>query len=597
MIKQSSCRCCHLPRKLLLGASCLVAALVAARLEKTWGLAEEAPESASLSATTSSGYPTGPFDGFRQLFTKANPDASLGPSWSERTRFTVADLPLVLQMLFRLRQVETDQLERWTQPAPPLAAWRDDPAGHRAELAWINGKLRSLEEIKLPDSVARAHPIERLYQCQLEIEPEQVPATVIAANVPKGWLVPGTLPQPVRLRGLFLRTWPGVTGEALLLLTSHLVWFPTERAPPGLLFLAAHGMDVALLDEVQQRQPFVKPGISHESAAFYACLAATNQAEPGELSNLARRHLPAVAGYWRQARAESNQQRQALQQKISAAGSEASRDLRVLPRLEREQKAANRRVALASAVLLRARQNQYSIAPLFLEPHKQVGSLTMVEGVARRAIKIMLATDHPPMAAMQAVKEQDTKVEQLQAAQPAADGSADVHQAGASRSYPDDSATPQNTPSGGLEDPACYYELEIFTADSQNLPVVCCVSRLPAHFPLGDAIREPVRVAGVFFKSWLYRTRQTKDHNKVGRQQRLSVPIVIGAEVERLPAPSFKARRWPLVAGIGFLVLLAAFWATAIRHARRERLLRTSRLPATGLPRQWPDTFEDRSPR
>jgi hypothetical protein len=231
--------------------------------------------------------------------------------------------------------------------------------------------------------------------------------------------------------------------------------------------------------------------------------------------------------------------------------------LRELPRLEREQKKVAQRHALATAVVQRASQNHYSVALLFLEPQEQAGCMTIVEGVARRAVKIVIPSDHLPAAA----------------------------------------------------NPA-YYELEVFTADSQNLPVVCCVPRLPANFPRGDTIREPVRIAGVFFKSWLYRTRQAKDHNKVSRQQRLSAPIVIGAEIERLTAPSIETKGsietwgstqagwWPLVAGIGFLVLMVAYWASAILHARRDREhIRTSRLSATGLPPQWLDTHEDRSPR
>ena len=276
---------------------------------------------------------------------------------------------------------------------------------------------------------------------------------------------------------------------------------------------------------------------------------------------------------------------------------------RQLPQLERKRKATDKRIALASAVLQRASQNGYSIAPLFLEPQAQVGCLTMVEGVARRAVKIVIGAENGSPTASQAAKRQAAKASSSSAdkanvAQPAAQR-ADQQWPDLVNANPlqnDSPARPGHFPPA----PACYYELEVFTADSQNLPVVCCISRLPEHFPCGDSIREPVRVAGVFFKSWLYRTRQTKDHNRTGHRSRLSVPIVIGAAAERQPASSAQAGWWPLAAGIGFLTLMAALWATMIWHARRDRRtrqqLRIRGLPATGLTPQWLDTHEDRSP-
>ncbi len=580
MIQRNACYCGHCRWKLLQGTSCLLAMLLLVSSGGADGRAEVAatPQSANRVLSASSATPekrlgthvnrVHPVDGFRQLLLLANPDQTQWATLASRTRLLASDLPLLLQLLFRVRQVATGTLDAWTQPAPPMSAWLKKPADHQGELAWFTGTVRSLEAIEIPDSLAQTQNFKRLYQCQLELESQQALATVVVPKVPARWLTTDTLPQPVRLRGLLLGARPpgdeNSSGQArvrkgqssgdlgrpeLLLLSAHLAWYPTERAPPGQLLLAAHGMDVALLDDVQQRQPFVKPGRSREHEAFYACLLAARRAGADALSVRTRQQLPSVVRRWRTVLGEVRQQQQVLRQKIAAAGKESSGDLCEQSRLEQEQKAIDRRAALAATVVQRARQNQYSIAPLFLEPEKQVGCLTLVEGVARRAVKIVITQ-------------------------------------------------PQKAATDALINPAYYYELEVFTADSQNLPVVCCVSRLPAHFPLGDAIREPVRVAGFFFKSWLYRTRLTKDNNEVGRpqRQRISVPVVIGAEAERLPVASVQTRQWPLVAGIGFLVLLAAFWVSKIGHARRERRLRTSRHPAKGLPPQWPDTNENQSP-
>src|SRR6185437_982655 len=47
-----------------------------------------------------------------------------------------------------------------------------------------------------------------------------------------------------------------------------------------------------------------------------------------------------------------------------------------------------------------------------------------------------------------------------------------------------------------------YYEVDIFTADSQDNPLTFCVRELPKGFPTGDNISEPVSIAGFFLKKW-----------------------------------------------------------------------------------------------
>ena len=49
-----------------------------------------------------------------------------------------------------------------------------------------------------------------------------------------------------------------------------------------------------------------------------------------------------------------------------------------------------------------------------------------------------------------------------------------------------------------------YYQLEIFTADSQGNPLVFCLRELPAGMPLGPSLHETVRIPAVFYKSWAY---------------------------------------------------------------------------------------------
>lgn len=164
-----------------------------------------------------------------------------------------------------------------------------------------------------------------------------------------------------------------------------------------------------------------------------------------------------------------------------------------------------------------------SVAPMFLRPRATAGRLVAIAGVARRAVRVLASAD-----------EEDR----------AAGGSSP----GAER--------------------VSHYELDVYPPDSQNMPVVCCVSELPASFPLGDSIREPVRVAGVFFKLWTYHGRPDDE----GVAKRTRGPVVIA------PAPIWqpkdtvpRSNNLAIIGGATFLVLLAALWFALVRSHRNER--------------------------
>ena len=108
--------------------------------------------------------------------------------------------------------------------------------------------------------------------------------------------------------------------------------------------------------------------------------------------------------------------------------------------------------------------------------------------------------------------------------------------------------------------------------------MVCCVNELPAGFPTGDMIREPVQVVGVFFKSWLYRSR-TLDRRggETGRQQRLYTPVVVASRPTWLRAEAGQTSSWGLWGGVVVLAILGVVVLNAIRLARRDRRARSAR--------------------
>jgi hypothetical protein len=99
----------------------------------------------------------------------------------------------------------------------------------------------------------------------------------------------------------------------------------------------------------------------------------------------------------------------------------------------------------------------YSVVPLFNAPATQRGELVELAGVARSVLKIQL----------------------------------DADDAGARRRL-------------GFDH---YYQLSLFTEDSQSNPLTFCVRELPKGMPVGEGPQfgEPVAVAGFFLKKWSYR--------------------------------------------------------------------------------------------
>ena len=95
---------------------------------------------------------------------------------------------------------------------------------------------------------------------------------------------------------------------------------------------------------------------------------------------------------------------------------------------------------------------------------------------------------------------------------------------------------------------------------------------------MGDAIREPVRVEGVFFKSWLYRSRKVnRIEGETSRQQRRYTPIVIAGTPTWVKTATSQESTWGLWGGVAFLVVLAIVALNAARLASKDRRARATR--------------------
>jgi hypothetical protein len=197
---------------------------------------------------------------------------------------------------------------------------------------------------------------------------------------------------------------------------------------------------------------------------------------------------------------------------------------------ERESPDAQRRM-LAREVAERAQKGLYSVAPLFNDADRQIGRLLSLEGVVRRAMRVDLG--------------------KTQTGQP--------------------SDVPRLF---GFDH---YFELDLFTDDSQNRPIVVCVRELPDGFPTGAGLDERVRVAGFFFKSWHYFPRADRAASDdvdaaadraAGRG--LISPLLVGRAPVRLVVEEAASRLPGVVGACLFVLAFASVWGLVWWYSRDE---------------------------
>ena len=110
-----------------------------------------------------------------------------------------------------------------------------------------------------------------------------------------------------------------------------------------------------------------------------------------------------------------------------------------------------------------------------------------------------------------------------------------------------------------------YYQVSLFTEDSQDNPLVFCVRDIPPGMPTGagPGYAEDVTVAGFYFKPWAYRSRAAVEDepaegaSKIGVSIRLA-PLLIGREVQWHPSEVRGNNSMAAAAAAGALLLLVA---------------------------------------
>ncbi len=170
----------------------------------------------------------------------------------------------------------------------------------------------------------------------------------------------------------------------------------------------------------------------------------------------------------------------------------------------------------------------FSVVPLFNDPAKERGRLVVLSGTARRVVKVY-------------VKDADI-----------------VRRFGI----------------------RYYYEIYLYTPDSQDNPLVFCVRYLPQGMPTGSdpQYSQQIRVAGFFLKTWGFRPEQT-DMPDGDPNTRQLAPLLIGREPLWVQSSKADGAN-PLIGAVAgglFVFVLLAIWLAVWRSAKRDRQFRRSR--------------------
>lgn len=177
----------------------------------------------------------------------------------------------------------------------------------------------------------------------------------------------------------------------------------------------------------------------------------------------------------------------------------------------------------------------YSVVPLFNEPLSMRGKLIALEGTARRAVAVVV---------------QEPDVEQR----------------------------------FGIKQ---FYEVAIYTADSQQNPLLFNLLELPPGFPQGESINAHVRIPGTFLTGFYYRRDPTSHEQLKNVKPPLQkAPLLIGKSLYHYPekrvTQSPNSWLFALAITAAVAVLVVVFWRATRAEAKTRDLLQRQMAPPPG---------------
>lgn len=486
---------------------------VAARVDQVMAAAAEATEKEPVRAAVPPAAAPADPAQFQQLLSLAGWDAARFTQFQNDSQLSDAQRQELLELLCRLKTFDGPQLAAWARAGKPFEG--APSADQQGGLFQLSGRVTKVERHVLPADLATKLEMPAYFECEMMLDADAGAATIIAGRVPAAWTEMQVLDEPSAAAGVFIQM----------------------LAPPRAAADTANALFVSreiVWHPNKPSEPFVSLGKSVLGALGV---------DVGLLDGV------------RQRRPISAREREVFYQVLDAAGrlgpnelvrfaehnldsvkrfwsAEAQRLVAAATESPTEFSSADQqRLQMAREVQSRAADGLYSVAPLFNDSDNQVGELVAFDGTARRIARVDVG-NHADGAASDVVRR------------------------------------------FGIDH---YYEIDVFTDDSQNNPVVFCVRELPPGLAVGDGLHEPVRVAGFFFKSWSFRSRRADVADGKGGAAaegdvRQFAPLVIGRSPLLLQlADDTGVRFFGAMAAGMFVLLLAGIWLAAWWLAREDR--------------------------
>ncbi len=178
-------------------------------------------------------------------------------------------------------------------------------------------------------------------------------------------------------------------------------------------------------------------------------------------------------------------------------------------------------LAEATEELRHSGEERFSVVPLFNEPTEQHGRLVVLSGTVRQVIPVRVG-DEDVLARF------------------------------------------------GIDR---YYQVFLFTEDSQSNPLVFCVRELPEGMPVGEGFQfaEQVSVAGFFFNTWAYRSRRPSGASTSQEEWQLA-PLLIGRDLRWHPRKKPASNPYlGAIAGGLFVLALFGIWLALWRYGRGDK--------------------------
>jgi len=401
------------------------------------------------------------------------------------------------KLLFRLRSMPLTDVQRWAHGEPSFRQLHERPGFFRGELFRVRGRVLRVSREEMGADAAAKFNLGKCYRCSFEAD-DGAQVVVLAPAVPKEWKLDAPLNHRAAFTGLFAKR------------------AASEARPDDENKAKAAADKVEPVEPAKEAVASSNDAEASEQSAGSGAKAdepapdpAANGKQPGE-PDLAQGRLVFVSTRlaWHpdtllgrlgmdvglldtatDQTAISAEERECFYQMLSAVGhakpdeiegeafGELERLKRELPEAIRQMPENSSEQRRARRQLARAQEDLMEVAPLFNNSGAQRGKLFVLSGDARRAIKVRV--DDPDVKSRFGIDH--------------------------------------------------YYEVEIFTGDSQNNPVVFCLRAVPEGMPIGEDINERVRIAGFFLKSWGYRTAAS---GKDAKAQKQLAPLLVGRQPE-----------------------------------------------------------------